>query len=672
MQPFGKKDEFSDVVHKEWLVTDGRGSFAMGTPEGIRTRKYHGFCLGIAGRAEAAFLADLGMSIGGQNLWPHRYRGGVDAAGPAFRYTSTVTGPEWEWILDEPSGVLRFAVKAQRQKGIELQWSWKSTRATARKIPIELKIRPFFAMRPLHSLGGATWSFEDHEDESGDTRLRVLATGADAVMLEPLYLVLSGNWKWNELPFWYNEFYYAEELARGYPAEENLFSAGEWTLMLKDGEPARILMAEEADILSMPQQPARRRARSMGDVRVPALDFVVHEPAGVVAGYPWFGEWGRDTFVSLPGLAIRWLESGGKSHEVSSWVDEVLNRWGQWIQLTGMLPNLIEKNGSHQWESADATLWWCHSLASLWAFGAAGRKEFHGLDKRFKPLLDQAIDSITSGRHVFLKLAADGMLEVTEPHSTWMDARIEGCAVTPRKGRLPEINALWFQARCLQALWSEEGDLKDLLTLGRKTLDRLNWEASENDRPNFIFLHSIPLAPSFVLRESAALRKDLERAETFWTPVGLRSLKPTSRAYQAKCVGTQAVRDQAYHQGTVWGWLGGHFEMAKQRAEMHDEFETFPINRLESMPIEGHISEIFDGDPPFTSRGAPAQAWSLACLDEARAKKRLNVDAKLSDILSRRWLGKEERRTRRSNTRSRRGHQEGPGQGQDQGQGGVL
>jgi 4-alpha-glucanotransferase len=506
-------------------------------------------------------------------------------------------------------------------------------------------------VRPLHALGGQTWSIEPQDDADG-TRLRVRSTDPNALIGEPLYLLLSGNWSWNELPYWYNEFYYTEELARGYPAEENLFSAGEWTLTLRESEPARILMAEEADIFAMPQ-PARRRT-TLRDATVTALDFVVNEPAGIVAGYPWFGEWGRDTFISLPGIAIRWLESGGKSHEVAAWVDEVLSRWGQWIQLTGMLPNLIEKNGSHQWESADATLWWCHALASLWAFGAAGRKEFQGIDRRFKSLLDHAIDSIKNGRHVFLREASDGMLEVTEAHTTWMDARVEGCAVTPRTGRLPEINALWFQAQCLQALWSqaestkEEKDLSHLLTLGRKTLDPLNWGADENDRPNFVFLHSIPLAPSFVLRETGALQRDLERAEAFWTPVGLRSLKPTSRAYQAKCVGTQAVRDAAYHQGTVWGWLGGHFEMAKDRAGLSQEtFETFSAQILESMPIEGHISEIFDGEEPFVPRGAPAQAWSLACLDEARARKRLRVDSKLSDILSRRWLGKDERRVRK-------------------------
>jgi predicted glycogen debranching enzyme len=640
-------------LQQEWLVTDGRGAFAMGTPEGFRTRKYHGFCMGIAGRSEAAFLADLGMSVGGRNLWPHRYRNGLDTAGPAFKYSLVGTGPEWEWTLDEPSGVLRFAVKAQRLKGLELQWSWKSTQARARKIPLALKIRPFFAMRPLHALGGATWNLEsadEAEDGFTGTHLRVMANSQDAVMREPIYLSLSGQWKWEAVPHWYNEFFYSEEQARGYPSEENLFSAGEWTVHINEGEPARILMADEADIFNLPQ-PARRRATSMRDIRVPALDFVVHDPAGIVAGFPWFGEWGRDTFISLPGIAIRWLESGGKSHEVASWVDEVLTRWGQWIQLTGMLPNLIEKNGSHQWESADATLWWCHALASLWAFGAAGRKEFQGIDRRFKPLLDHAIDSIASGRHVFLKMADDEMLEVTEPHTTWMDARIEGCAVTPRKGRLPEINALWFQARCLQALWSQ-GDLKGLLSLGMKTLDRLSWDPAENDRPNFIFLHSIPLAPSFVLRETAELHKDLERAALFWTPVGLRSLKPTHRAYQSRCVGTQTVRDAAYHQGTVWGWLGGHFEMAKQRAELGEEFETFPVGKLESMPIEGHIAEIFDGDPPFVPRGAPAQAWSLACLDEARARKRLRVDAKLSDILSRRWLGKEERRGKRGSART--------------------
>jgi 4-alpha-glucanotransferase len=501
------------------------------------------------------------------------------------------------------------------------------------------------------------------QDPPLGTRIRVRAQSEESQLQEPVYSLLSGKWSWEELPYWYNEFFYSEELERGYPAEENLFSAGHWNLVLKDGEHARILVAEDANILSAPQ-PARRRSAARGETRHAPLDFVLHEPAGVVAGYPWFGEWGRDTFIALPGLAIRWLESGGKSHEVASWVDEVLGRWSKWIELTGMLPNLIEKSGGHQWETADATLWWCHALASLWAFGAAGRREFQGLDRRYKALLDRAIDSIQSGRHVFLKPSPDGTLEVTEPHTTWMDARVEGCAVTPRTGSLPEINALWFQARCLQALWSndvpgEKSNLAKLETLGLRTLDRSQWDPAENDRPNFIFLHSLPLAPSFVMRDGVTLRRDLEKSREFWTPVGLRSLRPGSHAYHAKCEGTQAARDAAYHQGTVWGWLGGHFEMAKQRAEVAD-LETFPASVLERMPIDGHISEIFDGDEPFTPRGAPAQAWSLACMDEARARRRLHVDTKITEILSRRWLGKEDRRARRSPRTSRDLSSKGP------------
>src|SRR5205823_4623140 len=153
-------------------------------------------------------------------------------------------------------------------------------------------------------------------------------------------------------------------------------------------------------------------------------------------------------------------------------------------------------------------------------------------------------------------------------HSTWMDARVNGIAVTPRMGRLPEINALWFQARCLHALWLTENRagadpalLSQLEALGKQAL-----ECKEPHRPNTIFLHSLPLSPSFVMREQEALGADLAGiAERFWTPVGLRTLDASDPHFHAHCVGNQDQRDFSYHQGPAWAWLGGHYLMARAR-----------------------------------------------------------------------------------------------------------
>jgi 4-alpha-glucanotransferase len=503
-------------------------------------------------------------------------------------------------------------------------------------------------MRALHATGGKTWVWRENEAE-GQGRCEVVSEeGAKA------HCLLRGNWKWQDDPQWYQDFHYTEEVERGYPADENLYSAGTLEIQLNAGESAEWMIAQDAlDLIPAEERPKKNKSK--------AQDFVLTQPAGIVAGYPWFGEWGRDTFVSLPGIAIESVRSGEDPNQVWSWVQEVLHRWGDWIDRSGMLPNIVEKNGKCQWQSADATLWWCHSLAVLWAFSLSPPFPFAGIEREFLGLLGRAIESIQSGRHRFLQRTPENLLSVTEPHTTWMDAKVNGIPVTPRLGCLPEINALWFEACCLHSLWTKTNDSVELENLGKRAL-----QIREQERPNSIFLHSLPLAPSFVLKDWDALERDLfEIAGVFWTPVGLRTLPPSHAGFRAHCIGTQEQRDRAYHQGTSWGWLGGHFEMARHRLNSHPDGsgrakevgyqERFDHSRfdkmftaaiLKDMPIEGHIPEIFDAEPPFTPRGAPAQAWSLACVEESKARRRLRTDSKISKILAQRWLGRKERQVR--------------------------
>ena len=630
----------------EWLVTDQKGAFAMGTASGVRSRKYHGFYLGIPGRAETAFLADFELQINGQRIWPHRYGAGhsntpantladvsvIDPTQvPGVHFESTARGPSWQFPVS--GGTLSFHVRSGRtgsrsgnqSSGIRLIWKWAGLE------PVRFSLRPMFAMRPLHENGGRPW----HLEKEGEI-FRIIT--ADQVVAKEIFCAWSAPVRWTPEPLWYRNFFYAEEQARGYTANEDLFTDGHFDFDLQPGQQIGWSLATQDEELSLGSDAkGGDLEESAHENCLRAHDFVLRDPAGIVAGFPWFGEWGRDTFVSLPGLVVARLDGGDSKTEVREWAYEILTRWGAWIERVGMIPNMMEQDGSHQWESADGALWWCHSLASLWVLTIDDAELFPDLEDRFSRILGAAIRAINDGRHLFLKKNDHGLLEVTEAHTTWMDAKVDGAAVTSRMGVLPEINALWFQAKILHFLWTGDGEFTEIESLGHAVL-----LAKESDRPNEIFLHSLPLAPSFVLQDWESLRADLKNSRRkFLKPVGLRSLSPKSMDYIGHCVGHQRERDQAYHQGSVWGWLAGHYEMAESRSP--EVLSGRELPQAESLfghgefPIRGHIPEIFDGDPPHLPRGTPAQAWSLACSVESQVRKSRQLDRKLTKVLAKRW-----------------------------------
>lgn len=610
----------------------------MGTAGGIRTRKYHSFYSGIAGRAEKVFLADIELKLNGQDLWPHLYASPTRPmvfpdplqVATVFAYEPDRGNPRWRWTFSQ--GQLAFAIGTVANGGIRLSWKWQRSSRGVDTAPATLEVRPFWAMRTLHGIGGKTWTLKTRASSSGRV---ARIDGEDE---STAWCVLEGAWSWQDDPLWHERFHYPEEIARGYIAQEDLYSAGFFKVELTQmrGKTAAWILSdhlrEPAEVRHSAQIRPRERKRNK------ALDFVLREPAGVCAGFPWFGEWGRDTFISLPGMVAAWA-----AKEATDWAHEILARWGSWIISDGMIPNVLEKNAKPQWESADGTLWWCHALAALWAQGLFGNGgEAVRLEQEFSPMLAAALVSIESGNHRALKLSGSGLLEVTEPHATWMDARVGGIAVTPRAGLLPEINALWFQAKLLHALWTRpqiaaDLDAPPLEQLARAALS----ECLESDRPNRIFLHSIPLAPTFVLRDLATLSEQLKSiSEQLLTPVGLRTLSPRNPAYRPSYLGGQNERDLGYHQGPTWAWLGGHYQMARARLVRQSSLPdiNFEPGASEWGSIRGHVAELFDGEPPFTPRGAPAQAWSLACFNEAAARRRLQVDAHLTRVLAQRWL----------------------------------
>ncbi len=622
---------------REWLVTDRLGGFAMGTPEGVRRRKYHSLYAGIAGRGESVYLADWEVLIEEQSIWPHLFTPGVTAPEPCARFSSHPF-PKWTWNLSTLQATwgnaeLSFElVPRDRVGGMALRWRVKGSVAR----PLRLRIRPFFALRDLHGMGGLEWEQKSHSN--GLTEIQ--GTNGRSVFVKTPIVA-----EFREFPIWYRQFEYPEETKRGYLDREDIYSAGEWEVWIPQGRAGAAWIWEMADTAEALLSDARaRRDLALPQALAPIEQFQLFDPPGVVAGFPWFGEWGRDTFISLPGI----VAASPKSWD---WARRVLARWGEWICRVGMLPNVIERDGSHQWESADAGLWWAHALAGLWVGALDSPERMRQLERDFEGTLGELIDSIASGRHLFLTVGdseAGPVLEVVESQTTWMDAKVEDVPVTPRTGALPEINALWFQARLLHQLWSQEEEL-ELGEWERAALAALS--CREVNRCNTVFLHSIPLAPSFFLRahgvrpgHSSLLEDRTLLKQRFRTPVGLRTLDPADPQYRIHCEGDQPSRDRAYHQGAVWAWLGGHDRMMEARAVEAGLIDSPEIPEMPGgFPIERQVPELFDAESPWEARGAPAQAWSLACLHEAGSRADGAADRALSQIIIRRFESRRER-----------------------------
>lgn len=595
----------------EWLVTDQLGNFAMGTTSGDRSRKYHGFFQQIASRGQWSSLADLEFSVDDRSLWPHRFRD--HRTENPISFFKERPSPEWNWKLE--TGSLTFKVQPVPGKGIQLSWFWRPERTISSR-STTFRIRPFFACRDLHSLGGRHWELK---------RIHAWRFEVEKVSLQISENHLESHWK--EVPLWYHQFFYLEEERRGYPATEDLFSQGHWEISLPQKNCSFEILLQSTQTRQDELKPLVSRSR--------VSDFLLLDPPGVVAGFPWFGEWGRDTFISLPGIVSSFLSENPHHQEIWDWAESLFILWGNWIESEGMIPNVLDASGKPQWESADATLWWTHSLAALWSISLSNPRHEASFREKFSPLLKKAIASIEAGRHRFLSQTSDSLLSCSGGATTWMDARIRGTPVTPRQGILPEINALWFQAHALAFFWKlKPSSPRELISLGKKILI----ECHEENRPNRVFLHSIPLAPSFVLNDSAILQDDAQRLrQEFFTPVGLRTLAPSEPGYCSSYFGNQEQRDLAYHQGTVWPWLGAHAEMLFSRCINQNSDEPVQLSELlqhQQTPILGHLPEIADAERPFFFRGAPAQAWSLATIEELLFRKRFRLDSQLKSVFS--------------------------------------
>jgi predicted glycogen debranching enzyme len=448
-------------------------------------------------------------------------------------------------------------------------------------------------------------------------------------------------------PRWYRNFFYQREAERGLDSVEDLASPGAFRWNLSAGDAVWIVTADGlAESLPIVGEDAVRlyeRLRSSEQKRRERFDsplegaadaFIVRRGTRrtIVAGYPWFTDWGRDTFIALRGLAI----ATGRLDMAR----DILLAWSKLVS-EGMLPNRFPEHGdTPEYNSVDASLWYVVAVHEL----------ITALDARSRPLAGNDHDALTAtirailegyirGTRYRIHVDDDGLVAAGEPGTqlTWMDAKIGDCVVTPRIGKPVEIQALW-----LNALWIADRLLSAaadpwaaLLERGRESFAARFWNAEHGYladvvdvdhepgrvdaslRPNQIFaVGGLPLA----LLDSVRARHVVDVVEqNLWTPLGLRTLAPDDPAYRPRYEGGVWDRDAAYHQGTVWPWLAGpfveawlrvHGNTAESRRVARGHFVEPLVKHLSTAGL-GHVSEIADGEPPHTPRGCPFQAWSV-------------------------------------------------------------
>ena len=642
----------------EWWLADGKGGYAGGTVAGTLTRRYHGLLIAPLQSSPQRHLlfakADADL-LDGERVIPlhsNRWRSGaINPQGHALIESFHLDGrmPVWRYRVDDLLIEARIWME-HGNHGTDVAWRLLEN-PTGRQV--RLRARLLVDVR-------------DHHAAMDNCELpRVVQTqcGLNVELMAGTTLYFCTHYGTVErADFRVEDFDLPAERARGLPATDHHWCVGYLTFPLHHGDwvgfNASLEECERVCYLESDMQAQQARDLCLltrTKITAPEFDacplwidqlllaadsFIIQQKLprsetrhAVVAGYPWFGEWGRDSMIALPGLLL----ATGRYEEARSLLLGYLP-----LVDGGMLPNYFPGDGeAPQYNTVDAALWYIEA----WCAYLVGVQDFTSIAQAW-PVLQQIVAHYRDGtRHSIRMDAADGLLRAGEPgvQLTWMDAKVDDFVVTPRQGKPVEVNALWYNALRTMAQFATV--LKDVTlaheytTMADKTrngfrrfiradgqglydvLDGPNGDDA-SIRPNQIFAVSLPFSALEALSQQQVV--DCCR-EHLLTPFGLRSLAPSDAAYRPRYEGDVWSRDTAYHQGTVWAWLLGHYALAEFRVT---DDAALSLSRLDAMQDHlkaaglGTVSEIFDGDAPHTPRGAPSQAWSVACLLEAYWKLR--------------------------------------------------
>ena len=625
---------------REWLVTNGRGSYAMGTVAGTLTRRYHGLLIAALAAPVARRMlvptaqivveyADATYELG-TNLWASGVRA---PEGSRFLDEFAVLDgvPTWTYALGDALVHLAIAMPYGRD---ETAVAVRVVRAAA---PLTLAVRLIVADRDHHGgslpdpAGFVTSVNGDRATIALPASARVLHVAVPGAALAP-----AGD-RWTG-------FFFERENERGLDPLEDYVHALDARFTLAPGAGGGLIVGLVPATDDAPAVVAAAQARGasladccddpvLGELALAADQFVVTESAGasrttIVAGYPWFSDWGRDTMIALPGLTL----ACGRTDVAES----ILRAYVPFVS-EGMVPNVFPDAGSApEYNAVDAALWYIEAIRQC-----ASMTRDATFVRDFVPVVRSIVDHYTNGTRYGIAVdPGDGLLRAGEAgvQLTWMDAKVGDVVVTPRVGKPVEVNALWYAALRTLAALTEQCD--DDGSSYRAAADRVAvsfarfWNAPHGAcfdvidgpdgddpalRPNQLF--AVALAPELLGAQRARAVVDVCGRELI-TPVGLRTLAQSDRAYRGRYGGDQAVRDFAYHQGTVWPWLIGAFVRAHLNVYHDPAAARGYVDDLRAAldgDALGTLGEIFAGDPPHAPAGAIAQAWSVAELIAAYA-----------------------------------------------------
>lgn len=672
----------SCAIEKEWLITNGIGGYASSSIIGTNTRRYHGLLMAaikpplgrtlLLSKLEETLCMDdkeypLSTNIYHGAVYPDGYRNLVQfSLRPFPTYEYCVNGVHIEKTI--------FMVHGENTTVILYRTNYRGERTFGHSL--FLKARVMVAFRDYHWLTRENPTFRtDYTILENGVRLQPYDS------LPPMH-VFHNAARMDKTQFWYKNMEYPKEIERGLDAHEDHFCPFALHFDLNKGMDCYVVATTKEyntlDVFGLLNKETDRRECICSNRIIPPFislnpallkrDAPLVQPAGssqqngervleeggdkslllcesllsvsdnfivkregdkksIIAGYHWFGDWGRDAMISLPGLTL----VQGRFEDAR----KILLSYAQYVSK-GMIPNRFPDYGeTPEYNTVDASLWFIHTVYQYLRFA----KDLNTIRKDLFGVLKEIIGYYQKGTRYNIHMDSDGLIYagVAGVQLTWMDAKVGDWVVTPRIGKAVEINALWYNALEIMSFLAREIDLnnesRDYNNLAQKVskscndafwfdegqylYDSIDGETKNTAiRPNQVFAVSLPYSMLSKKRQRNVVEIVKEH---LLTPYGLRSLSPTDKDYIGCYCGNVYGRDRAYHQGTVWAWLIGPYISACAKAYAGNKDTLNDIKGL-FVPFYDHlyeaglgtVSEIFDGDPPHTPRGCISQAWSVA------------------------------------------------------------
>ncbi len=618
-------------LSKEILRSNRAGTYACRTLVLCNTRKYHGLLVCPMGHLDGdrhVLLSTLDATIVQDDqefhLGIHKYEGDLYIP-KGHKYIRDFESNLIPKLTYRVGGVLltHESILVEKQEQILIRYTVREADR-----PVRLKFHPFLAFRNIHTLSKANMHV--------NTKIRYIKNGVRSRLYDGypyLHMQFSKPVDFIQAPDWYYNIEYLEEQKRGYDYKEDLFVPGYFEISIRKGE-SIVFSASLSE--GNPDTFKRKFTNELAN-RIPKENFKncllnaaeqffikKDKKTEIIAGFPWFGSWGRDTFISLPGLTLAREETKLCKSVLDTMVKKLAN---------GLFPNIDGEDPAYN--TVDASLWFFWTLQQYVKSTRSRVPVWNQYGKAMKEILN----AYRGGTYFHIKMKPNGLIYAGEDGRalTWMDAVVDGKPVTPRKGFAVEINALWYNAVMFSLELAEKANDDEFISEWRNLPDQIRgsfisvfWDENKkyladvvdddvkdwSFRPNQIIALSMDYSPvpEDIHKEViTAVEKEL------LTPRGLRTLSPKNPEYKGSYEGDQIRRDLAYHQGTVWPWLLEHYLRAymKLYGRSGVSFLNNIISGFEPVINEhgvGTISEIYDGDPPHKPRGAISQAWSVAAL----------------------------------------------------------